>query len=182
MSIYGKDTDGNNQHIVGLNKYDNLSIGYGTGNSRVKQTSIMGQDVSIVADNNLYLNGRKYGENKVLWSGTLHMNANQSITLSEAISSQPNGVVLVFSLYRNGSAENVSINTAFISKYQVAALSGAPHTFLMAVNAGFSIIGAKYLYIDDTTISGHEGNTQNGTNSGITFNNSNYVLRYVIGV
>ena len=90
--------------------------------------------------------------------------------------------MLVFSLYRNGAAENVSINSAFISKYEVAALPDAPHTFWMAINAGFSTIGAKYLYINDTTITGHEGNTSSGANSGITFNNSMYVLRYVIGV
>lgn len=120
--------------------------------------------------------------NNVLWSGASHMNGNQSAVLSDAISNQPNGIVLVFSLYRNGAAEDVSINSFFVSKKEVELLPGAPHTYFMNVNAGFSMIGAKYLYIYDNVITGHESNTSSSANSGITFNNSNYVLRYVIGV
>jgi hypothetical protein len=53
---------------------------------------------------------------------------------------------------------------------------------MMNINAGFSGFGAKYLYIYDNRITGHETNTASGANSGVTFNNSQYVLRYVIGV
>lgn len=145
-------------------------------------TTIQGNTINLVSDNPITLNGTTIGANKVLWSGASHMNANQSINLSEAISEQTNGIVLVFSLYRNSAAEDVSINSFFVSKKQIELLEGCPHSFFMLVNAGFSIIGAKYLYINDSSISGHEGNTSSGANSGITFNNSNYVLRYVIGV
>ena len=181
--IYGVDENGNlTPAIIPYDSYGNTTIGYGNYTEENGETYIYGNGVNIITNNPLTLNGREYGANKVLWSGASHMNGNQSITLSEAISKQPTGIVLVFSLYRNGAAENVSINSAFISKYEVAAMPDAPHTFWMAINAGFSTIGAKYLYIDDTKITGHEGNTSSGNNSGITFNNSMYVLRYVIGV
>lgn len=148
---------------------------------------IFNEDIEIasgkgIISDNLKINGFSIGTNNLLWSGASHMNGNQSITLNDAISNQANGVVLVFSLYRNNAADNVSINSFFISKKQIELLEGSPHSFFMLVNAGFSMLGAKYLYINDRSISGHEGNTSSGNNSGITFNNSNYVLRYVIGV
>jgi hypothetical protein len=190
-AIYGTKADGSLISVLDpCDSSGNVAIGYGNYIDEAGSTNIYGdsvevhsnKNINITAPEGLVINGREYAANKILWSGASHMNGNQSITLAEAISEQANGVVLVFSLYRNSAAENVSINTAFVSKKEVELLPGAPHTFWMAVNAGFSIIGAKYLYISDTAIDGHEGNTTSGSNSGITFNNSNYVLRYVIGV
>ena len=128
------------------------------------------------------INGMDYGVNQVLWSGAYYMNDSQTITLSKAISKQTSGIILVFSYYDSGAAKDHSFNTHFVSKKQVELFPNCGHTFMMGLNAGFSSIGAKYLYFTDTTISGHSGNTTSGTNSGITFNNSKYVLRYVIGV
>lgn len=194
--IYGKtvptDLDEGTllQVIDPCNQNNNLVIGYGNYNEELLApdgttpagSHIYGNAVRIYNKNGLYINGRKYGENKILWSGAYYMMASHTVKLNEAISAQPNGIVLVFSLYRNGAAEDVSINSFFVSKKEVELLPGAPHTFLMGINAGFSNIGAKYLYIDDTQIVGHEGNTLTGANSGITFSNNSYVLRYVIGV
>lgn len=129
----------------------------------------------------LYIQGRRYDENRTLWEGAWYMNASQTINLPESISEQRNGIVLVFSYYDGGALDH-SINTFFISKNQIEAFENCGHTFLMGINAGFSSIGAKYLYFTDTTITGHEGNISTGTNSGITFANNNYVLRMVIGV
>lgn len=118
----------------------------------------------------------------VLWSGAYHMNSDRTITLSETISSQKNGIVLVWSYY-DGEVKNHSWNTHFISKKEIELLSGNPHTFLMAINAGLSTFGAKYLYISDNQIAGHATNVASGTSdSGIKFSNDKYVLRYVIGV
>ena len=156
----------------------------------VGAVEIMSPEVMIGGDNldlipyggTLNIAGREYGQNKVLWSGVSHMNGGQTAQLSEAISKQPNGIMLVFSLYRNGAAEDVSINSFFVSKKEVELLPNAPHTFFMAINAGFSTIGAKYLYIDDTVITGNATNTTASSNNGINFSNGSFVLRYVIGV
>lgn len=137
-------------------------------------------DIAVLGKT-IKLNGMNYGTNTVLWNGIAQMGANQTVEFTKSISEMPNGIVLVFSLFRNNSAEDISINSFFVSKKEIELLSGAPHSFFMLVDAGFSTIGAKYLYINDSSISGHEGNISSGTNSGITFNNSNYVLRYVIG-
>lgn len=141
-------------------------------------TSLIGETSSGV----ITINGMDYGVNQVLWSGAYYMNASQTITLNKAISKQTSGIILVFSYYDSGAAQDHSFNTHFVSKKQVELFPNCGHTFMMGINAGFSSIGAKYLYFTDTTISGHSGNTTSGTNSGITFDNSKYVLRYVIGV
>jgi hypothetical protein len=127
---------------------------------------------------------RGMANNKVLWSGNSHMNGSQIITLSEPISDQPSGIVLVFSTYDNtyNIANDSSFNTFFISKKQVELFPDCGHTFILGINAGFSGMAAKYLTFRDKNISGHSGNTSSGTNSGITYDNSRYVLRYVIGV
>ena len=107
------------------------------------------------------------------------------ITLDHPISEQPSGIVLVFSLYRNGAIEDKSVQSFFVSRVEVThLLSACPHTFMMAINSNMSVFGAKYITISDTKLRGFEGNTNSGTasGSGITFDNSKFVLRYVIGV
>ncbi|MBR2492510.1 MAG: hypothetical protein IKB64_03455, partial [Paludibacteraceae bacterium] len=65
---------------------------------------------------------------------------NETVTLDEPISSQPTGIVLVFSLYRNNAVEDVSINSFFVSKAEVVhLLGGAPHLFMMGINSNLSV-------------------------------------------
>lgn len=122
-----------------------------------------------------------YREPTALWTGTRYMTGDHTNNLSEAISKQPNGIVLVFSRYVNGAADDSNFNSFFVSKHTVAAHPGIGHQFCMnAVN--FSYITSKYLYISDTAITGNDFNSAKGTNNGVTYDNSAYVLRYVIGV
>lgn len=130
----------------------------------------------------LKVGGRAYGANKVLWSGSWYMTAGQTAELDEAISSQPNGVVLIFSRYSNGAAENANFNCFFVPKQLVSAHGGAGSCFQMAT-VNFSVCAAKYLYISDAKITGNDLNSAAGTGtSGIKYENNAYVLRYVIGV
>jgi hypothetical protein len=120
-------------------------------------------------------------DQKILWSGAWVMNADHSLTLSEKVSDQPNGIVLVFSRYANGAAEDSNYNHFFVSKKHIAQHNGSGSAFFMtAVN--FSYICAKYLYISNDRITGNANNSLTGTNNGVTFANNAYVLRYVIGV
>lgn len=119
----------------------------------------------------------------VLWSGVSKLGEGEVIPLDKPISSQPTGIVLVFSLYRNDAAEDASITTFFKSRAEIQYLMpNGKHTFLMAINSNLSVFGAKYITIEDDKLTGFEGNTNSGTASGITFNNDSFVLRYVIGV
>lgn len=119
---------------------------------------------------------------KVLWSGYVYMQANQAITLSEPISKQKTGVILVFSRYSDGEAHNYNFNHFFVHKAFVAAHPGAGSQFLMSSDGTFGVVGSKYIYINDTSLTGNANNTATGTANGITYANNSFVLRYVIGV
>lgn len=176
-TIHTENTYGDDITVIDPCSADNqLIIGKGNYDAGIGSTDIWGNTVNI--------NGKSFGENKILWSGASHMDGSQSIQLSESISSQISGIILVFSGYDTDAsqAKDASINTFFVSKKQVELFPSVGHTFILGIDAGFSGMAAKYLYFTDTTISGHSDNTGSGTNSGITYNNSNYVLRYVIGV
>lgn len=121
--------------------------------------------------------------NKVLWSGGWYMISGHTATLSESISSQANGIVLVFSRYSSSTAQDYNFNTIFVPKSQVANHSGAGHSFIMTTDGTFSVMASKYLYINDTSIVGNDNNDKTGTGtSGIVYTNNGFVLRYVIGV
>ena len=141
------------------------------------------EGINIVADT-IKFNGIPFdAESKVLWQGNSHASNTQTITLSETVSKQKTGIVLVFTGYNNSTNKvlDTGINTFFISKKEVELLPGAAHSFILAGNSLFTDMGAKTLNIYDGYLGGTSGNTSSGT-SGFAYNNSNYVLRYVIGV
>lgn len=134
--------------------------------------------------NNVIVNGRNICQNAILWSNSgVHMNASQTATLSQPVSAQPTGIVLVFSSYSKGTGQNFDWQRFFVSKAFVANRSAQGSVFLLS-NTYFDQFGAKYLYISDTNIRGHDNN-QLGVKtagSGVKYQNSMYVMRYVIGV
>lgn len=121
------------------------------------------------------------GGGKILWSGGMYMTATHKVTLSEPISKQPSGIILVFSRYDNGAVSEHNYNSFFVHKAFVAEKPGVGSAFRMNT-VNFSVIATKYLYINDETITGNDSNDDEGANNGVTYNNKAYVLRYVIGV
>lgn len=132
----------------------------------------------------LFINGTEFtGDNKILWSGGMYMTSGHTATLSEAVSAQANGIVLVFSRYSSNTVQNYHFQTFFIPKSQVSKHPGTGHCFMLTSDGTFSLMAAKYLYINDTSIAGHANNNATGTGtSGIKYTNNGYVLRYVVGV
>ena len=120
---------------------------------------------------------------KLLWDeGVYYMTATQTANLSEAVSKQKNGIVLVFSEYANGAASDTAFHCFFVPKTQVAAQPGKDYIFTLATSK-FAYMATKCVYIHDTKIVGHADNNQTGSGtSGITFTNNRFVLRYVFGI
>ncbi len=130
----------------------------------------------------------------ILWSGVSQLTSSEAdkVVLDQPISSQPSGIVLIFSLYRNGAADDVSIHQFFVSRIATQYLftnggefisEPTPHLFMLGINANLSVFGSKYVYISDTELTGFDANANSGTSEcGIKFNNGSFVLRYVIGV
>lgn len=143
-------------------------------------------DIDFVAQNgDIKVNGMSIARNKILWSGGYYMQASQTITLSEAISAQANGIILIFSGYTPASEtiNDFHWSTHFVPKEQISHYGGGGHSFIMSGAGNFESFAAKYLYISDTSIKGHDNNKATGTGAcGIKYTNNAYVLRYVIGV
>jgi len=125
-----------------------------------------------------------YHEPKILWgddmSSGMYMTAGHTANLKEAVSAQRHGIVLVFSAYNGADDTNYNWQCFFVPK-QLVALSTSGHTFILG-RGKFTYTGTKYLYINDTSITGHADNNATGANNGITYANNKFVLRYVIGV
>ena len=125
-----------------------------------------------------------YHEPEILWgsdlSSGMYMTASHVINFTKPVSAQRHGIVLVFCAYNGTSDTNYSWESFFVPK-QLIALSTSGHTFLLG-RGKFTYVGTKYLYISDTSITGHADNGLTGNNNGITYANNKFVLRYVIGV
>lgn len=120
-------------------------------------------------------------ENKILWEGSDLMTEDQRAELTEKVTEQQNGIALVFSKITNGAAEDNNFQSFFVSKKFIDNKRGYGNVFVLTTNR-FGTLGTKYLYVNDTYITGHTDNDTSGTSNGITFNNAAFCLRYVIGI
>jgi hypothetical protein len=184
---------------ISRNNYGNCPLTSGTftlevvgmgEEGQVKQRLTYCHKTSAKAWERIYY-GSSWGEwicvsdfdGQLLWSGVYYMTGSQTATLSEPISKQRSGIVLVFSRYSSDTAQNYHFQTFFVPKLQIANHTGCGHTFMMTTDGSFGLFAAKYLYINDATIVGNEINNTSGTGAcGITYDNAGFVLRYVIGV
>lgn len=190
--LYGKNTDGATRSLIQLNANNQAIFGYGGYNNNEGASYYDGNNVSIRSKNNIYitspsagLSARAYGQNKVLWSGTYYMTDTHKITLSEAVSAQPNGIVLVWSLYSNGAAENAGFNYIFVPKEHITSFAGCGVSCFLTgyANAtGTSALGFKYVYVNNDSIVGNKNNSYAGESNGLTLGSNKFVLRQVIGV
>lgn len=119
--------------------------------------------------------------NNLLWSGALYMTASHSITIP-SVQNQTNGIVLVFSVYSSGAAQNHNFHSFFIPKGAVSRHGGCGWCFNL-FEGHFSRAANKYIYISNTKIIGNDINNKSGKGEcGVNYENSRFVLRYVFGV
>lgn len=118
---------------------------------------------------------------KVLWSGTYGMLASHTANLSENVSAQLSGIVLCWSGYYSGGAQNTDWVYTFVPKKHVSSHNTTGVcTFMSTPN--FTHVCSKYVYVSDGSVSGNDYNWTTGTSNGVTYDNKYWVLRYVIGV
>lgn len=125
--------------------------------------------------------------NRLLYQGEgLFMNENQSITLSEKISQQPTGIVIIWSAYRDGQSRDFHWYFQFVPKFILSLPTTTKQfdTDIFLCAGGQSQYAAmKELTITDDVIYGRVGNSSNKLIvNGITCVNNEWVLRAVIGV
>lgn len=175
--LQGVAADGSNKNLIYLTSGDSLQVGGG---------AYPPDNIYISTKDNagaVSINGRRYGENKILWSGAYYMSENQVANLTEAISEQPNGIILVFSRYNTAGSEVLDQHFSYhiFPKIMLSYVGAGGSVFNMRTSTE-SYAASKYLYFTDTSIKGHANNNDSGTgNNGITYTNNAFVLRYVIG-
>ena len=145
---------------------------------------IFNKQVTFKADGIQLDNGDAYcdlGKNNILWSDDTGkwMRDTDSITLTTNITSQLSGAVFAWCAF--DTSTNLPTNSNwlyfFIPKSHVINRPGD------GIRMSDPYIGMnKYIYVSNSIITGHANNGISSTLNGISFNNSNYVLRYVIGV
>lgn len=126
--------------------------------------------------------------NRLLYQGEgLFMNEGQQIKLTEKISEQPTGIIIIWSAYRDGEAKNYHWYFQFIPKF----ILSLPTTtkkfdtdiFLCAGSSVSQYAAMKELVITDNVIYGQASNSSSKlVINGITCVNNEWVLRAVIGV
>ena len=123
-------------------------------------------------------------DNQVLWGpGYYYMTANHTINLSQKVSEQKNGIVLVWQAYVDGQPQFYDFNYTFVPKHHTLVFPGRGISCFLS-NSTAAKIGTKYVYVHDDRIEGNNVNDDGATNrgSGITTTNNYWVLTYVIGV
>ena len=108
---------------------------------------------------------------KILWQGAYHMNDMQQAILSEFISEQATGIIVVWSKYASG-AVNGDWHYFFIPKFH--SLIHEDNGIGMVLRYNSTTIATKYLYVGRHALIGAATNT--------SAPNNNFVLRYVLGV
>lgn len=124
---------------------------------------------------------KNLGYGKMLYNGGAWMTSEHSWSLSESVSTQPHGIILAFSECVGNKAQNKGWNHFFISKKFVIDRSGEGSAFPLATY-NFDVLGVKHLFIFSNKIIGSDENSQKGTANGITYDNTRFMLRYIIGV
>lgn len=119
----------------------------------------------------------------VINEGVRYMHAGQSISLpvGNRLLNQHSGIVLKWSRYTDGNVDTGNSNYCFVPKHHAKSTTGSGVVFNLSSNR-YNSAASKYLYISNTTITGHDLNLSSGTTSGITWDNSRWVLTAVYGV
>lgn len=173
--------------IDGVNSSGNTAFSYGNYYNEKGYTNYYGNNIQLISKKNIALNPSSYITSsrnlKVLWigSGTWYMNQNNTASLNESITSQLNGIVLVWSEYTT-KVQNAGWNFTFIPKIygSNSVIKGSPIEIILT---SFGQIGYKSVYINNTTIIGSSINDDSSyTINGITTNPNKFVLRYIYGV
>lgn len=160
--IYQKE---NGKYQVAINGFVNTKI----------------KDVLQVYDDD----GNLINNNQILWGPDyFFMHGDQTINLSQKVSEQKNGIVLVWQAYANSEPKFYDFNYTFIPKYHIAIHEGAGITCWLSNSTGDKI-ATKYVYVYNNQIKGNAVNSKGKTTlsgSGIITCSDNWVLTYVLGV
>lgn len=198
-SYFGTNSNGElRNNFQPCNANNNCVIGYGSYEESEGATNIYGNEINMTSNGDVFISplgtvrvisqfkvgGRYVGNHARIWSGAAFMKADQTATLTKAITDFAYGIILAFSYYNpsTSTSEDYDWEYFFVPRSHVQYNAGKGVVF-GGSNPFHSSYWTKYVYIMDTKITGHDNNIANGTGSdGITYKNNSKVLRAVYGV
>ena len=139
--------------------------------------------------NRISVNGQgdltKYSRMNVLWSGSYWMTNTEEAVFTEPVSSQPHGIVLVFSATSGTNTESPGDwwwNSFFVPRPFI--IDHPWETYSISLTGGSDMVGygRKMLGFHNTKIIGYEANKNVYEVAGLKYENNRFVLRYVYGV
>lgn len=99
----------------------------------------------------------------MLWSGAQYMKASQVANLSQKVSDQKNGIILVWSGYDD--VHNVPLDSSwthtYVNKLHIDLSDAGGFQCILATVANPAAVIQKYVYITDSKITGHAVNDDN---------------------
>ena len=165
-----------------LSNLDNIE----DGETRKLQMLTAGD--GIVIDENNVISATNSGptvtNNKILWGPDYYyMVGSNTINLSQKVSEQKTGIVLMWQAYVDGKPQSYDLNYTFVPKHHTLVFPGSGVTCWLSNSSG-KIVATKYVYVHNDKIVGNNVNDDGATKraSGITTTNNYWVLTYVLGV
>ena len=121
---------------------------------------------------------------KVLWRDAYgsFMKGDQTAVLSEKISEQKNGIVLVFQPYRDNTPQLWGLYSYFFPKYLIELFGNGIGYHITIPNNDNGISATKYIRFNDDYLSGDGKNESIVTIFGTSIDNKSAVLTAIIGV
>lgn len=177
-AIWGRDTGGNARHVLQVtNTNNNVVLGWGGYDASQGATNIYGNDINFQAKGNITAYSRfvEKAALPILWSGALYMSSAHTSYLSEKVSDQNHGIILVWSAYENGAA--CDYNWAYV----VVPKSHRKGNGVGTPFQGAAKLGYKYVYVYDDRLVGWSDNDKTVTWNGLSYKNNYWVLRQVLG-
>lgn len=178
-SVKFKNNNGENTHnctLYGGNPNSTTGIGlWDTKHARRILAYLDNANDLKLGNDSCYITSERRLRTLAVSSGAF-MNASQSVTLSDKVSNQLTGIIIAWSYFNGSSGQNSDWNYTFIPKEHVLRHEGTGVGCVLGLTGGSSNLWTtKYIYVNDTTITGH---AFNGTDD----NSRKFVLRYVYGV
>lgn len=98
--------------------------------------------------------------NRVLWEGAWYMHSSQSAVLSELVTDQEHGIVLVWQGYKDGVAQQYDIIYVHVPKWHAEQHAGKGMQSIIWPGTSGTAPFMKYLYVHNNRIDGNTINNQ----------------------
>ena len=155
--------------------HEHARFGYQESSGDVFIANSQNSWLRLKPDNSMTMAGKSVLINQgrqTLWNGGWYMAENQTVTPSKTLSACQNGWVMVWCDYDPATGVGNDYNYVFHYIHKNSYLSGKNSLWTCATDGGDNKDFTKLLYITDTNIKGHSGNSSG--------NGNDIILKYVM--